>query len=242
MFSPACRTARTTVPGAWYSGPMESCMSARGDQGSNFLANYCNRNRAQDLPTLAEVQQRTGVPYQGKILRLNLDGSIPRDNPVLNGVRSHIYSYGHRNPQGLVFAGARLFDSEHGESIDDEVNSWWRVAITDGRSFAGYRDDQSYVYANWSASSPQAMRIAHVQRLQSAGVGAAAARIGCARGELQAAGEDVLYGAEHLRAPHTRQRHRGARGYEGLHLANDPRMARFTMLTTMISGVYSACR
>jgi len=105
--------------------------------------------------TLAQVQAADWSTYQGKILRLNLDGSIPRDNPVLNGVRSHIYSYGHRNPQGLAFAGNRLFDSEHGESIDDEVN-----LVVPGGNYgwpliAGYQDDQSYVYANWSASSPQ---------------------------------------------------------------------------------------
>ena len=93
--------------------------------------------------------------YQGKILRINVDGSIPRDNPTINGVRSHIYSYGHRNPQGLAFAGNRLFESEHGESIDDEVN-----LVVPGGNYgwpliAGYQDDQSYVYANWSASSPQ---------------------------------------------------------------------------------------
>jgi PQQ-dependent dehydrogenase (s-GDH family) len=136
-------------------GPDGKLYVSRGDQGSNFLANYCNRNRAQDLPTLAEVQAADWSTYQGKILRLNLDGSIPRDNPVLNGVRSHIYSYGHRNPQGLVFAGTRLFDSEHGESIDDEVN----LVVAGGNYgwplIAGYQDDQSYVYANWSASSPQ---------------------------------------------------------------------------------------
>ena len=136
-------------------GPDGKLYVSRGDQGSNFLANYCNPNRAQDLPTLAEVQAADWSTYQGKILRLNLDGSIPRDNPLLNGVRSHIYSYGHRNPQGLVFAGTRLFDSEHGESIDDEVN-----LIVPGGNYgwpliAGYQDDQSYVYANWSASSPQ---------------------------------------------------------------------------------------
>jgi PQQ-dependent dehydrogenase (s-GDH family) len=136
-------------------GPDGKLYVSRGDQGSNFLANYCNRNRAQDLPTLAEVQAADWSTYQGKILRLNLDGSIPRDNPILNGVRSHIYSYGHRNPQGLVFAGTRLFDSEHGESIDDEVN-----LVVPGGNYgwpliAGYQDDQSYVYANWSASSPQ---------------------------------------------------------------------------------------
>ena len=136
-------------------GPDGKLYVSRGDHGNNFLANYCDRNRAQDLPTLAEVQAADWSTYQGKILRINPDGSIPRDNPMLNGVRSHIYSYGHRNPQGLAFAGDRLFDSEHGESIDDEVN----LVVAGGNYgwplIAGYQDDQSYVYANWSASSPQ---------------------------------------------------------------------------------------
>jgi PQQ-dependent dehydrogenase (s-GDH family) len=136
-------------------GPDGKLYVSRGDQGSNFLANYCHPNRAQDLPTAAEVQAADWSTYQGKILRINLDGSIPRDNPMLNGVRSHIYSYGHRNPQGLTFAGDRLFDSEHGESIDDEVN----LVVAGGNYgwplIAGYQDDRSYVYANWAASSPQ---------------------------------------------------------------------------------------
>ena len=136
-------------------GPDGKLYVSRGDHGSNFLANYCDANRAQDLPTQAEVQASDWSTYQGKILRINVDGSIPRDNPMINGVRSHIYSYGHRNPQGLAFAGNRLFDSEHGESIDDEVN----LVVAGGNYgwplIAGYQDDQSYVYANWSASSPQ---------------------------------------------------------------------------------------
>src|SRR4029453_7301951 len=107
------------------------------------------------LPTPAEVQAGDWSTYQGKILRLNLDGSIPRDNPVLNGVRSHVYSYGHRNPQGLVFAGRQLFDSEHGESIDDEVNLVMPGGNYGWPLIAGYQDDQSYVYSNWSASSPE---------------------------------------------------------------------------------------
>ena len=136
-------------------GPDGKLYVSRGDHGNNFLANYCAPNRAQDLPTLAQVQAADWSTYQGKILRINVDGSIPRDNPVMNGVRSHIYSYGHRNPEGLTFAGNRLFDSEHGESIDDEVN-----LVVPGGNYgwpliAGYPDDQSYVYANWSASSPE---------------------------------------------------------------------------------------
>lgn len=55
----------------------------------------------------------------GKILRINLDGSIPADNPIAN---NPVWSYGHRNPQGLVMAGDKLYSSEHGPDNDDEVN------------------------------------------------------------------------------------------------------------------------
>ncbi len=56
----------------------------------------------------------------GKILRLNLDGSIPDDNPTAG---SYVYSYGHRNPQGLVQApDGKIYSSEHGQSAQDELN------------------------------------------------------------------------------------------------------------------------
>ena len=84
-------------------GPDRKLYASRGDHGSNFLAYYCVPNRAQELPTAADVQARKWDAYQGKILRVNLDGSIPADNPVLAGVRSHVFTYGHRNPQGMAF-------------------------------------------------------------------------------------------------------------------------------------------
>ena len=62
----------------------------------------------------------------GKILRLNPDGSIPGDNPFPN---SYVYSYGHRNPQGLAWQPktGRLYSTEHGPSgfqgcCRDELN------------------------------------------------------------------------------------------------------------------------
>ena len=55
----------------------------------------------------------------GKILRVNLDGSIPADNP---DPASPVWSLGHRNAQGLVFVNDSLFSSEHGPDSDDEVN------------------------------------------------------------------------------------------------------------------------
>jgi glucose/arabinose dehydrogenase len=57
----------------------------------------------------------------GKTLRLNLDGTIPTDNPLPG---SPVWSWGHRNPQGLVYSpnGQILYSSEHGPSNDDEIN------------------------------------------------------------------------------------------------------------------------
>lgn len=55
----------------------------------------------------------------GKVLRLNLDGTIPADNPVTG---NPYWSFGHRNAQGLVFANNIMYSSEHGPSTDDEVN------------------------------------------------------------------------------------------------------------------------
>ena len=62
--------------------------------------------------------QNTSVP-NGKILRINLDGSIPADNPLPG---NPYWSFGHRNPQGLVFANNILYSSEHGPANDDEIN------------------------------------------------------------------------------------------------------------------------
>jgi glucose/arabinose dehydrogenase len=66
-----------------------------------------NKDIAQDLNSLG-----------GKILRMNKDGSIPEDNPFDN---SYIYSYGHRNPQGIDFdpISGVLFSTEHGPSLFD---------------------------------------------------------------------------------------------------------------------------
>lgn len=55
----------------------------------------------------------------GKVLRLNLDGTIPADNPFAG---SPVWSIGHRNQQGLVVANGIMYASEHGSNIEDEVN------------------------------------------------------------------------------------------------------------------------
>ena len=62
----------------------------------------------------------------GKIYRLNLDGSIPVDNPFVNkqGAKKAVYTYGNRNPQGLIFhpITGELWEHEHGPKGGDEIN------------------------------------------------------------------------------------------------------------------------
>lgn len=125
-----------------------------GDQGFNQLTVFCQPIRAQELPTAADLAARNYDRYQGKVLRVDLDGAIPADNPVINGVRSHVFSYGHRNSQGMdAGPDGAIYVSEHGPSVDDELN-----LVQAGKNYgwphiAGYRDDKAYAYPNWSASS-----------------------------------------------------------------------------------------
>lgn len=62
----------------------------------------------------------------GKIYRLNLDGSIPNDNPFIENstAKKATFSYGHRNPQGLIKLGntGQIWSHEHGPKGGDEVN------------------------------------------------------------------------------------------------------------------------
>ena len=63
---------------------------------------------------------------QGKLVRLNLDGSVPADNPFVGrkDARPEIWSYGHRNMQGLALdpRTGTLWESEHGPRGGDELN------------------------------------------------------------------------------------------------------------------------
>lgn len=64
--------------------------------------------------------------HAGSILRLNLDGTVPNDNPFIGqtDVLPEIWSYGHRNPQGLFFnqQTGQLWAIEHGPRGGDEIN------------------------------------------------------------------------------------------------------------------------
>lgn len=85
--------------------------------------------------------------HQGKVLRINEDGTIPKDNPFEGapGAKAEIWSYGHRSPQGLVFKPGtdELWEAEMGPRGGDEINVierkknyGWPVA-TWGREYHG---------------------------------------------------------------------------------------------------------
>jgi glucose/arabinose dehydrogenase len=81
----------------------------------------------------------------GKILRINTDGSIPKDNPYVDNqdALSEIWSYGHRNPQGILNYNGKIIGLEHGPMGGDEVNiiqpgnNYGWPAITYGKDYNG---------------------------------------------------------------------------------------------------------
>ena len=77
---------------------------------------------------LVASEAQNPASLNGKILRLNLDGTIPANNPTPGSL---VYTLGHRNPQGLVsLPNGRIYSSEHGPSNDDEINK-----IEPGRNY-----------------------------------------------------------------------------------------------------------
>lgn len=72
--------------------------------------------------------------YHGKVLRMNLDGSIPEDNPFGN----RVWTTGHRNIQGITHGNGKIYISEHGPANDDEVN-----LLRKGQNY-GWPDVQGY--------------------------------------------------------------------------------------------------
>lgn len=136
-------SARITI------GPDQKLYYTVGDMGAGQFDNINRVNNSQNLNI-----------YEGKILRLNTEtiaGSwIPIDNPFTNGGQpTAVYSFGHRNPQGLVWGKVNgvdiLYSDEHGPYSDDEINiietgrnyGWpqvigWCDGNYNGRTTGGY--------------------------------------------------------------------------------------------------------
>jgi glucose/arabinose dehydrogenase len=114
------------IPG---SSIHDGCRLKFGPDGMLYAStgDASSRQLAQDLDSLA-----------GKILRLRPDGGIPADNPF--GPGSYIYSYGHRNPQGLAFrpTDGRLFSTEHGPSGEAGLRAYDEVNVIEAGANYGW--------------------------------------------------------------------------------------------------------
>jgi len=87
--------------------------------GKGYL--YISLGENNQRPTAQDLDK-----LQGKVVRLKADGSVPPDNPFVGqaGVRPEIWSYGHRNPQGMALNPwtGQLWENEHGPRGGDEIN------------------------------------------------------------------------------------------------------------------------
>lgn len=120
------KIVRYTYSGGTLTAPMVLVDGIVGKIGGDFIHNGSRLVIGPDMKlyaTTGDANLRFDLPqnptsFNGKVLRVNLDGSIPADNPYGNAV----WTVGHRNAQGLVFALGRLYSSENGETTNDEIN------------------------------------------------------------------------------------------------------------------------
>ena len=109
-----------------FNPPLEYFRNSADHYGTRFLFDhkghfFWSMGERHDM----QMSQFLGAPL-GKIHRMNLDGSIPKDNPFVHtpGALTSIWTYGHRNPEGLAYDPATgiLWETEHGPTGGDEVN------------------------------------------------------------------------------------------------------------------------
>jgi len=85
-------------------------------------------------------------------LRLNKDGTIPEDNPFNN----YVWSYGHRNPQGLTWGNNDImYSAEHGQQRNDEVNIITKGGnygwpVEEGSNITGKYENPLIYYTNFT--------------------------------------------------------------------------------------------
>lgn len=138
-----------------------------GEMGAGQFGNGARTNNAQNINV-----------YEGKILRFNTEPDndtgkyekwIPNDNPFNNDKQNAVYTYGHRNPQGLAYAVINnkgiLYEAEHGPFSDDEINIIERgknyghpliIGFDDGNynGLAAGVSDHETIQGTWHTSYP----------------------------------------------------------------------------------------
>ncbi|OGU15901.1 MAG: hypothetical protein A2X61_01525 [Ignavibacteria bacterium GWB2_35_12] len=125
------------IPGAWNHDGSRMWIDPNDWTLYLTMGDAAVQDRAQNLSSL-----------NGKILRMNLDGTIPPDNPYPN---SYVWSWGHRNPQGFVFANGKIYSSEHGPDTDDELNIIYKGRNYGWPNVRGYCDspnEQAFCESN----------------------------------------------------------------------------------------------
>lgn len=94
--------------------------------GDGFLFISVGERQVPSTGDLEAHPAQDPTNHHGTINRIHDDGRIPADNPFIGqaGIEPSIWSYGHRNPQGLAIhpESGRLFEQEHGPTGGDEIN------------------------------------------------------------------------------------------------------------------------
>ncbi|RXF70566.1 PQQ-dependent sugar dehydrogenase [Arcticibacter tournemirensis] len=91
-----------------------------GHNGSRIIIGHDQKLYWATGDAASDHFAQDSASLNGKILRINTDGSIPADNPISN---SYVYAWGFRNIQGLTQGWSDIiYTSEHGDAIEDELN------------------------------------------------------------------------------------------------------------------------
>jgi len=148
------------------TGQLGSALILLDNINGNSTHSGCRLHILDDNTMLATTGDYQNQPsaqstssLNGKILRMNLDGTIPSDNPF--GPSSYLYTMGHRNPQGLLQApNGIIYSSEHGPTTNDEFN----IIVAGGNygwptveGFCNLSAEQTFCSANSNYEDPIAI-------------------------------------------------------------------------------------
>lgn len=125
---------------------------ATRQNGNNYLYMSCGDNGISEINSPTCYSPQSTNPNNlaqdpnfknGKIHRFNIDGTIPNNNPIPG---NSVFTRGHRNPQGLIYNAAQnvLYDTEHGDQTDDEINVLESGKNYGWKNVRGYHVDNNF--------------------------------------------------------------------------------------------------